>query len=214
MFWGVVVVFAWMRAGSVHRRSIGVEKNRQKKIHRSGHWTFYYFLYFFSINVVFTWMEEMRFNALPWFGATCIWLQMLLREQDLNKQETCLSSFPLTTLRVLLLLTFYINHCISWSCSFTSHWLPHAVPVFYQYFLTRSSELWWHSKTYELEADLWRLWSIMHGCFPLFSLGMSIGFFSHSALIFLLSVPSSLSGCCFRVFYESAFMPMFPLFCF
>lgn len=36
------------------------------------HWIFYYF---FSINVVFTWMEEMRFNALPLFGAICIWLQ-------------------------------------------------------------------------------------------------------------------------------------------
>lgn len=45
--------------------------NLTSKMQNTRHWTFYHFSLFFSINVVFTWDEEVRFNALPSCRAIC-----------------------------------------------------------------------------------------------------------------------------------------------
>lgn len=56
--------------------------NLTSKMQKTRHWTFLPFSLFFSINVVFTWDAEMRFNALPLAGLFVISVAMLIEKAE------------------------------------------------------------------------------------------------------------------------------------
>jgi len=122
----ILMVFAWRWINSIHSHycmwKYGENLEQGTLTHRRAtqHWIFYFFYYFFSINVVFTWMEEMRFNALPLFGAICIWLQCYSESRIwINQNYVSLPSpknvKSLTNILTLLLTVYFvllINHPI------------------------------------------------------------------------------------------------------
>lgn len=74
------------------------------------------FSLFFSINVVFTWDEEMRFNALPLAGLFVISVAMLIEKAETTQWEMRLSPCPRSPYNHT-----YRYHCLSWEMD------PHSV---------------------------------------------------------------------------------------
>lgn len=74
------------------------------------------FSLFFSINVVFTWDEEMRFNALRLAGLSVISVAMLIEKAETTQREMHLSPYPRSPFN-----RSYQYHCLSWEMD------PHGV---------------------------------------------------------------------------------------
>lgn len=111
----MVFVWKWIQSNSLLllyvELSMGenLEQGTLTHIRATQHWIFYFFYYFFSINVVFTWMEEMRFNALPLFGAICIWLQCYSESRIWINQNYVSLPFPKNVKSLTNILTWLVT---------------------------------------------------------------------------------------------------------